>query len=78
MSPELRNVRARQILRALEREGFRKTHQSGSHATFRRGGQKVMVPVHSPGATIPIGTLHRIVSDAGWSDDDLRRLGLVK
>ena len=78
MSPELRGIRARQIIAALERDGFRKTHQTGSHATFRRGEQKVMVPIHSPGGTIPIGTLHRMIADAGWMDEDLRRLRLTK
>lgn len=78
MSPELRNIRTRQILAALERDGFRKTHQTGSHVTYRRGQQKVMVPVHSPGATIPIGTLRRIIADAGWTEEDLRRLRLIK
>jgi len=36
LSPELRNIRTRQILAALDRDGFRKTHQTGSHATYRR------------------------------------------
>ena len=78
MSPELRNIRARQIIAALQREGFRKTHQTGSHATYRRGDRKVMVPIHSPGATIPIGTLRRMIADAGWTDEDLQRLRLIK
>jgi len=37
-----------------------------------------MVPIHSPGATIPVGTLHRIIADAGWGEEDLRRLRLIK
>ena len=78
MSPHLRNVRVRQIIAALEREGFRRTHQTGSHATYRRQDRKVMVAIHSPGSTIPIGTLHRIVGDAGWTEDDLRRLRLSR
>ena len=78
MSPQLRNVRTRQIIAALEQDGFRKTHQTGSHATYRHGARTVIVPVHSPGATIPIGTLQRIVAGAGWEEEDLRRLKLIK
>ena len=78
MSPELRNIRTRQIIAALERDGFGKTRQTGSHATYRRGGYRVMVPIHSPGATIPVGTLRRMVTDAGWTKEDLRRLRLTK
>jgi predicted RNA binding protein YcfA (HicA-like mRNA interferase family) len=37
-----------------------------------------MVAIHSPGATIPIGTLRRIIADAGWTEEDLRRLRLVR
>ncbi|MCH7837007.1 MAG: type II toxin-antitoxin system HicA family toxin [Chloroflexi bacterium] len=78
MSRRLRNIRTRQIIAALERDGFRRAHQAGSHATYRSGTRKVMVAIHSPGATIPIGTLHRMIVDAGWTDDDLRRLRLLK
>lgn len=78
MSPQLRNVRARQIIAALEQDGFQKTHQTGSHATYRRGTRAVIVPVHSSGATIPIGTLQRIVAGAGWEEEYLRRLGLMR
>jgi len=78
VSPELRSVRTRDIIRALERDGFILEHQTGSHATFREGRRKVIVAIHSLGATIPIGTLHRIITSARWSDDDLRRLRLVR
>lgn len=74
----LRNIRTRQIIVALERDGFRRTHQTGSHATYRRGDRRVMVAIHSLGAIIPIGTLHRIIVDAGWTEEDLRRLRLAR
>lgn len=37
-----------------------------------------MVAIHAPGATIPIGTLNRIIADAGWTEEDLRRLKLIR
>lgn len=78
MSPLLRNVSARRLIAALEKDGFRKTHQTGSHATYRLGDRKVMVAIHAPGSTIPTGTLRRIIADAGWIEEDLQRLKLVK
>lgn len=78
MSPELRGIRTRQLIAALEREGFQRTHQTGAHATYRRTDRKVMVAIHTLGATVPIGTLNRIIVDAGWNEDDLRRLRLMK
>ncbi|MFQ5987381.1 MAG: type II toxin-antitoxin system HicA family toxin [Dehalococcoidia bacterium] len=77
LSPELRNIKTRQIIAALERDGFQKTRQTGSHAIYRRGDRKVMVAIHSPGATIPIGILNRIIADAGWTEEDLRRLKII-
>lgn len=74
----IRNIPARRLIAALECDGFRRTHQTGSHARFRRGERRVMVAIHASGTTIPIGTLHRIIKDAGWTDDDLRRLRLLR
>ncbi|MCK4362543.1 MAG: type II toxin-antitoxin system HicA family toxin [Dehalococcoidia bacterium] len=71
-------MKARQIIAALERDGFQKTRQTGSHAIYRRGHCRVMVAIHAPGATIPIGTLNRIIADAGWTEEDLRRLKLIR
>jgi hypothetical protein len=35
------------------------------------------VAAHHLGDTFPLGTLKAILTDAGWSEDDLRRLGLL-
>jgi hypothetical protein len=37
-----------------------------------------MVSIHRLGDSIPVGTLKRIIADAEWSDDDLKRLRLMK
>lgn len=66
------------MIAALQRDGFVRSHQTGAHATYRRGSQKVMVAIHSLSATIPIGTLNQIIADAGWTVADLRRLRLVR
>ena len=52
----------------------------GSHRVYYHPGDKrrVVIPCHSPGATLPIGTLTAIVRDIGWTEDDLRRLKLIK
>ena len=78
MSPKLRSITTRRLVAALETDGFRKTHQTGSHAMYRRGNRKVMVAIHSSGGIVPVGTLSRIIADAGWIEEDLRRLGLLQ
>lgn len=71
-----RNVTAKQLIRALEIDGFCKTRQKGSHIIFRKGSRRVIVAIHRPSDSIPIGTLARNIRDAGWSEDDLKRLKL--
>jgi len=39
---------------------------------------RVTVSFHHPGDTFPLGTLKGIIQDAGWTEDDLKRLRLLK
>jgi predicted RNA binding protein YcfA (HicA-like mRNA interferase family) len=77
-SHELRELTARELVSALERDGFalRRTH--GSHRVYRHSnGRRVIIAMHSPGETFPAKTLASIVQSAGWSGSDLRRLELL-
>jgi hypothetical protein len=40
-------------------------------------GRRVVVAYHQLGDTFPIGTLRAMITDAGWQDEDLRRLKLI-
>ena len=54
-------VTARQATKVLERLGFQRIRQSGSHATYRHpDGRWTIVSVHG-GKTIPGGTLRKII-----------------
>ncbi|MBI3963309.1 MAG: type II toxin-antitoxin system HicA family toxin [Deinococcus sp.] len=72
-----KNLTARQVERALRQDSFQFMRQVGSHRTYAKGSLRVTLPVH-PGQTLRRGTLRGIVKDAGWSEEDLRRLGLLK
>jgi len=73
-----RGVTARQLIRALQADGFALRRIRGSHHIYgHSGGRRVVVAYHHAGDTFPIGTLRAMVTDAGWSDEDLRRLGLA-
>lgn len=78
MTPRLRSTTVRQIIRALERDGWTLLRSSGSHQSYTKQGRLIVVPYHHSGATLPPGTLTDIVDKAGWTDDDLRRLKLLK
>lgn len=50
--PKLPALKPRQAMAALEKAGFRRVRQRGSHAQFKRGNLLVTVPVH-PGDVNP-------------------------
>ena len=55
------------VHRRLKKEGFKKTGQSGSHETWKKGDKTVTVPNHGKESQeIPIGTLRNIWRQAGW------------
>ena len=57
-------MKARELVKLLEEEGFIFVRQSGSHAIFKKSGNKIIVvPIHSK--DIPTGTLYGILKDAG-------------
>jgi predicted RNA binding protein YcfA (HicA-like mRNA interferase family) len=73
-----RGVWDRQLVRALEADGFILGRVRGSHRIYRHAdGRRAVVAYHALGDSFPIGTLRAMLSDAGWKDEDLRRLGLL-
>ena len=73
-----RGITARQLIKALHEDGFELKRTRGSHRIYRHpDGRRIVVAYHRLGDTFPIGTLKAMIRDAGWSDDDLRRLGLT-
>lgn len=74
-----RGLSARHFIRALEADGFALQRVSGSHRIYRHAdGRRIVVAYHGLSDTFPIGTLRAMIADAGWQDEDLRRLGLLK
>ena len=75
MREKLPALRAREVIRALERAGFVKWRQKGSHLTmFRESDRRALtVPIHFSG-TIPKGTLHAILKQEGVTTEEFRHL----
>ncbi len=75
----LRNITVRELVTALERDGFflyRKTR--GSSRVYRhRDGRQVLVHYHRHNDTLPRGTLADILHRTRWAVEDARRLGLI-
>jgi predicted RNA binding protein YcfA (HicA-like mRNA interferase family) len=76
----LKNITVEKFIRALERDGFVLKRTSGSHRTYKNSvtGQRVTLSYHHSGDTIRIGTLNSLITDAGWTEDDLIRLELIR
>jgi predicted RNA binding protein YcfA (HicA-like mRNA interferase family) len=64
--PKLPRTSGAAIVKALERLGFAKVRQSGSHVIMRRGPKGCVVPMHSE---VKVGTLAGILRQADISPD---------
>ena len=73
----LRNTPIRELIRALERDGFLPRRSRGSHRVYRHDdGRRVVLNFHRSSDTLPRGTLAQVLGDAQWTSEDARRLGL--
>ena len=71
MSTKLPVVSGATVVRVLERTGWTRHSQVGSHVKLTRAGAHVSVPLH---ASIKRGTLASILRSVEMTADELRRL----
>jgi predicted RNA binding protein YcfA (HicA-like mRNA interferase family) len=65
--PKLPRVSGAEVVRALERLGFSKVRQSGSHVIMRRESKGCVVPMH---AEVKVGTLAGVLRQADVSPEE--------
>lgn len=65
--PKLPHVSGADIQRALERLGFQKVRQSGSHVVMKRDAKGCIVPMHSE---VKVGTLAGLLRQADVSAEE--------
>ncbi len=67
-------VSGREMCRILEKIGFQKVHQKGSHVRYRhRDGRRTVVPVHG-NEDLSIGLIREILKQIKLSREDYERL----
>ena len=66
--PKLPRVSGAEVLKALQKLGFEKVRQSGSHVVARRGTKGCVIPMH---AELKVGTLAGILRQAEISAEEL-------
>lgn len=75
----LRSLTARKLISALRKDGFYLDRESGSHQQYLHQNKgRVTVSFHHPSDTFPPKTLKKIIQEAGWTEEDLKRLKLLK
>jgi len=71
MSGRLPALKPRKVIKVLEPAGFLVHHIAGSHHVLRHHSdlaRRVTVPFHN--RDLKIGTLHRIIKDAGFAIEE--------
>lgn len=72
--PKLSPIRARELIAILEKLGFRKVHQKGSHVRMRHtDGKRTTIPLHS-GEKVGVGLLRKILRDVSLSRSDFDKI----
>lgn len=74
MSPKLSPVKSKRLARVLEKRGWQLSRTTGSHYIYEHleSRRTVSVPMHN--RDMRIGTLDRILKDAGISRDEFQKL----
>jgi len=77
---KLRSLTAKQLIRALLKDGFYLDRQSGSHHHFLHPDKRrVTISYHRPGDTFKFRTLRSMIEiQAQWTEEDLKRLKLLR
>ncbi|HLC77679.1 MAG TPA: type II toxin-antitoxin system HicA family toxin [Candidatus Nanoarchaeia archaeon] len=60
---KLQNIKSREVVKILQKQGFEIKRQSGTHVILRKEEKTVVVPIHKE--TMPIGTLKSIEKQSG-------------
>ena len=64
--PRLPRISGQEAIGILERLGFERARQRGSHVVMRRGDRGCVVPLHKQ---LAVGTLRSVLRQAGVTPD---------
>lgn len=74
--PKLPILKAKELVKFLNKQGFYNYHQVGSHAQFKHFSndrRRTTIPIH-PSKEISKGTLKAILKDLGISTEEFMKL----
>ncbi len=74
----LKNLSCDQLVRLLLKDGWFLARQSGALRTYRHpNGKQVTIHYH-PNKNYGPDLLKELLSDVGWTEQDLKRLNVIK
>jgi len=74
MSQKLGPIKPEQLVKIVEKLGFVKIRQRGSHVIYRHpDGRWITIPMHK-GREIAVGLLRKIIKDLGITVEEFNKL----
>ncbi len=74
---QLKSLTAKDLIRALRRDGWEEEDRRGATCGFKKGDLRIVIHYH-PKNTYQPKLLKALLGKTGWTEDDLRRLKLIK
>ena len=77
---QLKATTSKELIRALGRDGWTEEKTQGATRAFIKEGspRRRLVIHHHPGKTFGKKLLEGLIGDAGWTEEDLVRLRLIR
>lgn len=72
--PKLSPINGKNLIKILEKQGFERVHQEGSHVRMKHmDSRRTSVPVHS-GEKVGVGLLRKILRDVNISRSEFEKI----
>lgn len=76
---QLKNKATNDLIRALLKDGFKLVDKIRTERIYRHpDGRKVVIHYHKGSETYGANLLKALLEATGWSEEDMRRLKLIK
>jgi len=76
---QLKNKTCDDIISALLKDGFQLDEEVRTERIYRHpDGRKISIHYHKSSKTYGPGLLKALLEDIGWTEEDMRRLKLIK
>jgi len=79
---QIKNLTAEDLIRALKKDGWERIKKRGAVQHFynpnRESGKRRIAVHYHPKKTYGLGLLESLIEAAGWNENDLKRLKIIK